>query len=233
MTKPSSTRVRARGGLLQQYRRRRIFRILLGVGSILFLLLSLSARADTSSGACADGDPACLGQPLDRDFVAGLVGEPQGTPLTGPALAQKTHEVSFLLRCPTCQGSSVADSPSATALNMRQEVEDLLAAGYTQEQILAYFEAAYGQFVLLQPKAEGLNLLVWIGPGLLLLLGAGILVVYLRRRPEEALEAPAPARALPASRTTLPDDEELAAWVRKVRELAYGWPGGEPPGETP
>ena len=213
-------------GTLQYLRRRRILRILLGLGSILFLVISLSARAE--GGACAEDDPACLGQPIDREFVVGLVGEPEGTPLSGAALAQKTHEVSFLLRCPTCQGSSVADSPSATALNMRQEVEDLLAAGFTQEQILAYFEAAYGQFVLLQPKAEGLNLLVWVGPGVLLLLGAGILVVYLRRRPEEE-ESP-PARALAESRTALPEDEELAAWVRKVRELAYGWPGGEAPG---
>ncbi len=217
-------------GTLQYLRRRRILRILLGLGSILFLVISLSARAE--GGACAEDDPACLGQPIDREFVVGLVGEPEGTPLSGAALAQKTHEVSFLLRCPTCQGSSVADSPSATALNMRQEVEDLLAAGFTQEQILAYFEAAYGQFVLLQPKAEGLNLLVWIGPGVLLLLGAGILWVYLRRRPDDEEEAPAPARTLAASRTALPEDVELAFWVRKVRELAYGWPGGEPPGGT-
>lgn len=218
----------SRSGLLAQYRRRRILRILLGLGSILFLVASLTARADVAAESCAEDDAACAGQPLDRSFVIGLVGTPEGVPLEGRELEEKTREVSFLLRCPTCQGSSVADSPSATALNMKQEVEDLLAAGFSESQILAYFEAAYGQFVLLQPKAEGLNLLVWVGPGVLLLLGAGILVVYLRRRPEEE-ESP-PARALAESRTALPEDEELAAWVRKVRELAYGWPGGEAPG---
>lgn len=210
-------------GTLHHFRRRRIFRILLGVGSILFLLLSLSARADVATGACAE-DEACESQPIDRDFVTRLVGAPRGEPLAGAALASKTHEVSLLLRCPTCQGSSVADSPSATALNMRQEVEDLLALGFTQDQVLGYFEAAYGQFVLLQPKAEGLNLLVWIGPGILLLLGGGILVIYLRRSEEE----PEAAELSPAP---LPDDDDLAPWVRRVRELAYGWPGGEPPEE--
>lgn len=215
-------------GTLQQFRRRRLFRILLAVGSLLFLVMSLSARAE---GACAP-DEGCESQPIDREFVTRLVGPPEGRPLEGQELATKTYELALLLRCPTCQGSSVADSPSNTALNMKQEVEDLLRAGYSADQVFSYFEAAYGQFVLLQPRAEGLNLLVWIGPGLLLLLGAGILVVYLRRRPNEE-EEPLPSRPLGPSRTALPDDEELVPWVRKVRELAYGWPGGEPPKEAP
>jgi cytochrome c-type biogenesis protein CcmH len=215
-------------GTLHHFRRRRILRILLALGSLLFLVMSLSARAET---ACGPDEGCAESQPIDREFVTGLVGPPEGRPLEGQELAEKTHELALLLRCPTCQGSSVADSPSSTALNMKQEVEDLLRAGYSADQIFSYFEAAYGQFVLLQPKAEGLNLLVWIGPGILLLLGAGILVVYLRRRPEDEPE-PTPARPLGPSRTALPDDEELAAWVRKVRELAYGWPGGEPPKEA-
>lgn len=213
-------------GTLHHFRRRRILRLILGVLSILVLVLGLAARADEAAGACAEGE-ACAGQPIDRDFVIRLVGPPQGTPLEGEALAAKTHEVSLLLRCPTCQGSSVADSPSSTALNMRREVEDLLALGFTEDQVLAYFEAAYGQFVLLRPKAEGLNLLVWIGPGILLLLGAGILVVYLRRGEEEpeAEEVAAPPTTAPA------DDDDLEPWVLRVRELAYGWPGGVPPEE--
>jgi len=215
-------------GTLQHYRRRRILRIVLAIVSALFLLLSLAARAEES---CVAGEACAESRPLDREFVTSLVGPPRGQPLEGAALAQKTHEIALRLRCPTCQGSSVADSPSATALNMKREVEDLLSAGYAPDQIFDYFEAAYGQFVLLEPKAEGLNLLVWIGPGILLLLGAAILVVYLRHRPEEEEAEPSPA-AFSASRTQLPDDEELARWVRKVREIAYGWPGGEPPREA-
>jgi len=216
-------------GALHQYRRRRVFRILLAIGSALLLLLSLAARAEER---CAEGEACAESRPLDRDFVTNLVGPPRGRPLEGAELAARTHEIALRLRCPTCQGSSVAESPSATALNMKREVEDLLRAGYAPEQIFAYFEAAYGQFVLLEPKAEGFNLLVWIGPGILLLLGAAILVVYLRHRPEDEAEGASPVPPRP-SRTALPDDEELARWVRKVREVAYGWPGGEPPREVP
>ena len=105
------------------------------------------------------------------------LGAPQGTPLTGAELEKRTNEVSSLLRCPVCQGQSVADSPSTVALDMKQHVKDLLAKGYTEEQVLAYFEQSYGQFVLLKPK----NPYVWIVPIVVLLLGGAILVTKLRK----------------------------------------------------
>ena len=104
-------------------------------------------------------------------------GQPEGRPLSGPALEQRTHEVASLLRCPVCQGMSVADSPSTVALDMKQHVRELLARGYTQEQILNYFETSYGQFVLLKPR----NPLVWILPVVVLLVGVVLVIVTLRR----------------------------------------------------
>ena len=110
-------------------------------------------------------------------------GPPEGAPLTGPALEQRTYEVASLLRCPVCQGMSVADSPSTVALDMKQHVRELLARGYTQDQILNYFETSYGQFVRLKPR----NPLVWILPVMVLLVGVVLVVVTLRRisRPPE------------------------------------------------
>jgi cytochrome c-type biogenesis protein CcmH len=104
-------------------------------------------------------------------------GPPEGTPLSGPALEQRTHEVASLLRCPVCQGMSVADSPSTVALDMKQHVRELLARGYTQDQILNYFESSYGQFVLLKPR----NPFVWLLPVVVLLAGATLVVITLRR----------------------------------------------------
>jgi cytochrome c-type biogenesis protein CcmH len=104
-------------------------------------------------------------------------GPPEGTPLSGPALEQRTHEVASLLRCPVCQGMSVADSPSTVALDMKQHVRELLARGYTQDQILNYFEGSYGQFVLLKPR----NPFVWLLPVVVLLAGATLVVITLRR----------------------------------------------------
>ena len=62
---------------------------------------------------------------------------PRGQPLSGKLLDERTDEVGALLRCPVCQGLSVADSPSTMARNMKAEVREKLAAGYDREQILA------------------------------------------------------------------------------------------------
>jgi cytochrome c-type biogenesis protein CcmH len=110
-------------------------------------------------------------------LLVAALGAPLGSPLSGAALEQRTHEIASLLRCPVCQGMSVADSPSTVALDMKQKVRDLLARGYTQEQILSYFEGSYGQFVLLKPT----NPVVWILPVVVLLVGAVLVVVTLRR----------------------------------------------------
>ena len=129
------------------------------------------------------------------------VGPPRGTPLTGALLEQRTNEIASLLRCPVCQGMSVADSPSTVAQDMKQQVREMLARGYTREQILSYFEKSYGQFVLLKPKTP----IVWLLPVFALLIGAIIVAAKLRR-----LEAPATGDRQPAT----------DPYVDRVRELA-------------
>ena len=110
-------------------------------------------------------------------LLALILGAPQGQPLSGPALDQRTQEVASLLRCPVCQGMSVADSPSTVAQDMKHQVRDMLAKGYTQEQILAYFEQSYGQFVLEKPR----NPLVWILPILVFIIGAIVVVTTAKK----------------------------------------------------
>jgi len=134
-------------------------------------------------------------------LAVALNAPPQGTPLAGPALEQRTHEVATLLRCPVCQGMSVADSPSTVALDMKQQVRELLARGYTQEQILAYFEQSYGQFVLLKPR----NRLIWILPIVVFVLGAIVVVTTAKK----------------LSRKPTTDNRELTTdpYISRVREL--------------
>ena len=134
-------------------------------------------------------------------LTVALNAPPQGTPLSGPALEQRTYEVASLLRCPVCQGMSVADSPSTVALDMKQQVRELLARGYTQEQILAYFEQSYGQFVLLKPK----NRLIWILPILILVAGAMVVVTT--------------AKKLSQPSTTDDRQPTTDAYISRVREL--------------
>jgi len=140
--------------------------------------------------------------------AAQFVGAPQGTPLTGPQLERRTMEISSELRCPVCQGLAIGDSPSIMAANMKAQVRELLERGYTEAQILSYFEKSYGQFVLLKPKFQGVNALVWILP--ILALAAGFLLVVTKaKKLETAPVKPATAEEEPA------DDPYLA----RVREM--------------
>ena len=109
--------------------------------------------------------------------AAQFVGPPQGTPLAGQELFLRTNEIGQLLRCPVCQGMAISDSPAEMAVNMKGQVRELLARGYTEEQILRYFELSYGEFVLLRPKSP----VLWLLPVAALVLGAAVVFVKLRR----------------------------------------------------
>lgn len=140
--------------------------------------------------------------------AAQFVGPPKGTPLAGDALVQRTNEIGHLLRCPVCQGMAVSDSPAEMAVNMKGQVRELLARGYTEEQILKYFELSYGQFVLLKPKFEGVTGMVWVLPVLALILGATIVFIKLRK-----LEKPLP----PTANRQPPATED--PYLARVRDL--------------
>ena len=132
------------------------------------------------------------------------IGTPAGPPLTGAALEELTEEVSGLMRCPVCQGLSVADSPTPLAAAMKNEVRELLAAGYSREQVLDYFEQSYGEFIRLAPHARGFNLTVWLAPLALLLVGVALILHRRRQAPEKPVE-------------TATADPEIAAYRERVR----------------
>ena len=107
-----------------------------------------------------------------------------------PVLEAKVAEVSAVLRCPVCQGLSLNDSPSELSQQMRQIVREKLAAGESPEQIKAYFVSKYGEWVLLEPKPRGMNLVVYLAPFILLLGGGGLIVVMVRKWSAQASAAP-------------------------------------------
>ena len=159
-----------------------------------------------------------------------IVGAPRGRAFSGAALEARTQQVAGLLRCPVCQGLSVADSPSSLAQQMKGQVRELLAAGYDEEQILAYFEASYGEFVRLKPPLRGANWLVWFSPAVALLVGGAVVYRILRARRSSLGEE---AQDTMPGRESLPEDPRLARYVLRVREQVYGWPGGAPPTKGP
>ncbi len=110
-----------------------------------------------------------------------LLGPPAGRALAGAELAERGEAVAALMRCPVCQGLSIADSHTLAAEAIRGKIERLLAAGYSEAQVLAYFEASYGEFIRLSPRPAGFNVVVWVAPVALLLAGALIVAARLRR----------------------------------------------------
>ncbi len=161
---------------------------------------------------------------LSTPSLAAEVGPPRGMPLTGHALRAKTDEIAALLRCPVCQGLSVNDSHAEMAVNMKATIRDMLAAGYAPEQVLFSFESSYGEFVRLEPPLRGVNWLVWLAPAVGLAAGVAALVRAIRRGRRAAERADSETE--PKDRDKLPEDAELAAYVLRVRERAYGWSGG-------
>lgn len=131
--------------------------------------------------------------PDDPAWAAGLIpGLDPGPPPPSADVDRLAHEIGLTLRCPVCQGLSVADSTSVAAVQMQRRIRELVGLGYTRADIEDYFVSRYGEWILLSPTAGGLNLLVWLGPLLAAGLGLGLASTFLR--------APA-ARPAPAAPT--------------------------------
>lgn len=84
----------------------------------------------------------------------------------------EAREIAGELRCPVCRGIPIVDSPSTLAQDMMATINTKLQKGESKVEILKYFEDRYGEWILLRPKAQGLNLALWILPILFFLAGA-------------------------------------------------------------
>ena len=127
---------------------------------------------------------------------------PRPTTSTAPydsALESRVKEVSSVLRCPVCQGLSIQDSPSELSLQMKDVVRQQLREGKSPDEVKAYFVSKYGEWILLEPKASGMNLIVYLLPVVLVVLGAGVIWMLVKR-----WSAAGPSAAQP-----VPDEEEM------------------------
>ena len=114
--------------------------------------------------------------------AAAALGVAATTDDPGPGtFEERVQAVAATLRCPVCQNLSVADSDSAIARSMRREIAADLRAGATPEEIRREFVAAYGEWILQTPPAEGLNLIAWAAPVAVVLAAILVAVVAVRR----------------------------------------------------
>lgn len=89
--------------------------------------------------------------------------------------ADRAQQIETRLRCPTCKTVSIAESPSGTAAGMRRIVAEQVAQGRSDEQILAYFTARYGDWVVMDAPPKGATLPLWLLVVAALGLGAVVL----------------------------------------------------------
>lgn len=108
-----------------------------------------------------------------------------GNPSPHLSLDERTRAVALQLRCPVCQGESVADSPASEAGAMRGIIRQRLAQGVSPDEVKAYFVSKYGNWIMLAPPPSGVGSVVWLAPPLLVLGGLGLLLTLVtdwRRR---------------------------------------------------
>lgn len=97
--------------------------------------------------------------------------------------AERYNTLIEELRCPKCQNQNLEDSNAGIAVDLRNQVYTMIQAGQSNDQIIDYMVARYGEFVLYRPVQDTSTAILWYGPFALLLIGAGIfLVVMLRNK---------------------------------------------------
>jgi len=92
------------------------------------------------------------------------------------------HQIAVELRCLVCQNQTIADSNAPLALDLRGQVREMVKRGDSQQQIIDYMTARYGDFVLYRPPVKSTTALLWFGPFVLLVVGVVVFVLVLRRR---------------------------------------------------
>jgi cytochrome c-type biogenesis protein CcmH len=107
--------------------------------------------------------------------------------LKDPALESRARVLSQELRCMVCQNQSIDDSDAPLAKDLRVLVRERLQAGDSDNQVIDFLVARYGEFVLLKPRMGWRTILLWLAPFAIVLIGA--LALLARRRREDAAAA--------------------------------------------
>ncbi|HEU0187478.1 MAG TPA: cytochrome c-type biogenesis protein, partial [Gallionellaceae bacterium] len=128
-----------------------------------------------------------------------------------PVLEKRMIVLAEKLRCLVCQNESLASSHAELAEDLRREVREQMRQNKSDQEIIDYLVARYGDFVLYDPPMKRYTLLLWFGPFVLLAGGAGVLLYQLRKRrrivPETTLSDEAQQRAA----ALLNDDKDQTA----------------------
>ena len=116
-------------------------------------------------------------------LVAGVVAAQEAAPAAAdPELEARMVRITAELRCLVCQNQTIADSNAGLAIDLKNQVREMLRRGDSDQQIIAFMTERYGDFVLYRPPLKRTTALLWFGPAILLVGGLLILLLVLRRR---------------------------------------------------
>jgi cytochrome c-type biogenesis protein CcmH len=103
---------------------------------------------------------------------------------TDPTLEQRTTAIAGVVRCPVCVGETAAQSNVPASIEIRATIRRELQAGKSRSAILSGLVTSYGPGILERPPAHGINILLWVLPGVAVALAiAGLVLAFLRWRP--------------------------------------------------
>ncbi|MDZ7703478.1 MAG: cytochrome c-type biogenesis protein [Trueperaceae bacterium] len=94
---------------------------------------------------------------------------------------QQVFDIARQLRCPVCRAESAADSNATSSIEFRNIIQEQLREGKSEAEIIGFFQARYGDWILLEPPKRGLHLLVWVLPIVVGAVGLGTLAYFVRR----------------------------------------------------
>ncbi len=106
-----------------------------------------------------------------------------------PELERRMLQITSELRCLVCQNQTVAGSSAGLADDLREQVREMLHKGASNEEIISFMTARYGDFVLYRPPVKTTTVLLWVGPTVLMIGGVAMLIIVLRRRSRMPAEA--------------------------------------------
>ncbi len=107
-----------------------------------------------------------------------------------PAAEARLKHLAVELRCLVCQNQTLADSNAPLAEDLRREVREMIAKDMSDKEIIEFLVARYGDFVLYRPPLKATTTLLWVGPFVLLTIGATVLIITLRRRARKVVDVP-------------------------------------------
>ena len=151
--------------------------------------MSRSARDVARSVACVAALLAALLAVLTVAAPAPALAREAVPATADPVLEAEVMRISSELRCLVCQNETIAASHADLAVDLRNQVRDMLKQGRNEAQIRQYMTDRYGDFVLYRPPLKSTTVVLWYGPAALLLGGAALLIFILRRRSRMSAEA--------------------------------------------